>query len=96
MKVRQILVTAALVGLMVAVLGGCGSKVSRSNLDKVVNGMTVTQVEDILGKGAVESTGTSIGGLALSGEVRIWQDGDKIIKVTFKDGKVTGKSSEGL
>jgi hypothetical protein len=56
----------------------------------------VTDVEKILGKGAVESTGTTIGNIELSGEVRIWQDKDKIIKVTFKNGRVSAKSSEGL
>jgi hypothetical protein len=96
MKMRQIVVAAALMGLMVVVLGGCGGNVSRSNFDKVEKGMTVTEVEKILGKGAVESTGTSIGSLELSGEVRVWQDKDKIIKVTFKDGRVSSKSAEGL
>lgn len=96
MKMRQMVMAAALMALMVVVLGGCGSKVSRSTFDKVEKGMTVTEVENILGKGAVESTGAAIGNLKLSGDVMVWQDGGRIIKVTFKDGRVTDKSSEGL
>ena len=36
---------------------GCGSKVSKGNYDKITNGMTVAEVEGIMGKGTEESAG---------------------------------------
>ena len=42
-------------GLACTLVAGCGAKVSKSNYDKIADGMTVAQVEDILGKGAEEA-----------------------------------------
>src|SRR5258708_11712514 len=82
-------------------LGGCGgpSKITKENLDKIKNDMTLKQVEEILGEG----TQTAGGGENVAGQFGIdvagssgpspveytWESGPKVIKVTFKKGKVS-------
>jgi hypothetical protein len=62
--------TVAMVGLLVGMmLVGCGSKVSKSNYDKIENGMTMEEVEGILGSGEEASAGVSVGGLDVTGAV---------------------------
>lgn len=91
------LVCIVLLGLGVITLAGCGSKVTKSNFDQVTNGMTLAQVEAILGKGT-ESTGAfgAIGNLAGSGKFVTWKDGEKTITITFVNDKVVLKASNGL
>ncbi len=84
-------------GLMLMTTGGCGSKVSKSNYDKINNGMTVAEVEKILGEGELQAGGSAgIGGLTGSAKVYKWIDGDKTITVTFVNDKVTLKVPSGL
>ncbi len=95
---RLALVCLVLVGLGALTLAGCGSsKVSKSNLDKITNGMTLAKVEGILGKGT-EATGASgtLGDLAGSAKSVTWKDGDKTITVNFLNDKVVLKTSTGL
>ncbi len=94
---RLALVCLVLIGLGALTLAGCGSKVTKSNLDKITNGMTLTEVEGILGKGT-EATGASgaIGNLTGSAKSVIWKDGDKTITVNFLNDKVVLKTSSGL
>jgi hypothetical protein len=97
MRIRQILIGVAMMALMLTILPGCGGKVSKSNFDKVQNGMTMAEVEGILGKGTEQAgVAGAIGDLAGSGKVMTWTDGEKSITVTFVDGKVTAKASKGL
>lgn len=94
---RRIVVALVLVGLVCGFAAGCGSKVSKSNYDKIANGMTVAEVEGIMGKGAEQAgAGGAIGDLAGSAKVMTWKDGDKTITVTFVNGKVTAKAANGL
>ncbi len=94
---RLALVCIVLLGLGIIVLAGCGSKVTKSNYDQITNGMTLAQVEGILGKGA-ESSGAAgaIGSLAGSGKIVTWKDGAKTITVTFANDKVILKALSGL
>jgi len=89
-------VGVALLGLMLILMAGCG-KVSKSNYDKIENGMTVSQVEAILGKGT-EKAGVAgaIGNLTGSGKVLTWGDDKKSITVTFANDKVVAKAAQGL
>ena len=98
MKTNRIaLVCIVLLGLGVIMLAGCGSKVTKSNFDQVTNGMTLAQVEGILGKGT-ESTGAAgaVGSLAGSAKVVTWKDGNKTITITFANDKVVLKAANGL
>ena len=84
--------------LMVLVIAGCSkSGVSKDNYDKIENGMTLAEVEKILGpdkKGA--SGAATLGGLTGKGATYVWEAGDKKITVAFKDDKVVSKSQIGL
>lgn len=94
---KKTLVSMVLLGLVLAVLPGCGSKVSKSNYDKIKNGMTQAEVESILGEGKEQaSSAVSVPGMSASAKGIVWEDGGKIISVSFMNGKVVGKSQAGL
>ena len=93
---RKTLLLCLLAAFVFAGPIGCGSKVSKSNYDKITNGMTMEEVEKIMGKGEKASAGVSVGGLSVTGDVYIWKDADKEITVVFKDGKVVGKASKNI
>src|SRR5262249_1136175 len=101
----------ALVLLLACLLaGGCAKKVTKANFDKIATGMTLKEVEGLLGKGQKEEGdgsgvpaqfGVDVGGLSVQvggkGIDRyVWESGDKKITVYIKDGKVTGKDQKGL
>lgn len=94
---RIALVCLILVGLGSLALAGCGSKVTKSNFDQIKTGMTLAEVEAILGKGT-ESTGAAgaIGDLAGSAKSVTWKDGDKSITVNFVNDKVALKTQSEL
>ncbi len=97
---RLAIVCFVLVGLGALTLASCGgkvSKVSKSNFDKVTNGMTLAEVEGILGKGT-ESAGAAgaVGDLTGSAKSVVWKDGDKSITVNFLNDKVAVKTQTGL
>lgn len=89
-------------------LAGCGgpSKVTKDNYAKVKDGMTVKQVEEILGEGThtagggenvAGQFGVDVGGASAPSPIEYtWENGPKVIKVTFRQGKVIGKTSTGL
>ena len=87
-------------GLAATMLTGCASKISKSNYEQVRTGMTVAQVEDILGKGTEQAgIGGAVGKLAGSVKVVCWTEGeksDKKITVTFVNDKVVAKIETGL
>ena len=79
------------------ILSGCGgSSVTKSNYDKITNGMTQAQVEAILGKGQEQSAAVAMPGVAMSAKQEVWKDGDKSIMVVFTNGKVSGKTASNL
>ena len=97
MSGQRMIIGLALMGMMVLMLGGCGAKVSKSNYDKIKDGMTVSEVESILGKGTEQAgVAGTLGKLTGSGKIMVWKDGDKTITVTFKDDKVAAKVATGL
>jgi outer membrane protein assembly factor BamE (lipoprotein component of BamABCDE complex) len=86
---------------------GCGSPVSQSNYNKVQTGMTQHQVEAILGQGKEQGSssvavpgmsagGVSVPGMSMSAKVLTWQDGQKMITVSFENDKVVAKAQSGL
>jgi hypothetical protein len=89
-------------------LAGCGkSKVSKENYDKIQNGMSLADVEKLLGKGTddsgdganvagqfgVDVVGTSGGGTGV--KTYVWESGNKKITVYFKQDKVVNKNAAG-
>jgi hypothetical protein len=89
-------------------VSACGSKkVTRANYDKIIPGMTLQEVEAILGKGSKEGGdgsnvaaqfGVDVGGTApaQSGETYVWESGSKSITITFVNGKTATKKESGL
>jgi hypothetical protein len=80
-------------------LFSCSGKLNKDNYDKISNGMSVSQVESILGKGESQaSSSVDLGeyGGNVSSEVMTWQSGTKVISITFSNGKVMAKAQNGL
>lgn len=83
----------------------CEEKITIENYNQITNGMSIAQVEKILGAGKDDTShqGTSIGAAGIASvskskdQVYVWQDrsGGKIV-VIFQDGKVVQKSKENL
>jgi hypothetical protein len=99
MSKRTILCGLVLAGFVLAMLPGCGAKVSKSNYDKVKDGMTLAEVEKILGKGeAVASVSGALGDLAGSSKTYKWvNEADGItITITFVNDKMQLKTATGI
>jgi hypothetical protein len=95
---------AVLAGILVlAPLSGCESKVSVDNYNAIATGMTLPQVEAILGKGEnVTPTGMSVSGAGIASsssskdDMYSWKESGAEITVTIRDGKVVAKGKVGL
>jgi len=97
MKRTHVVVGLLLAGMSMMMMAGCGSKVTKDNFDSIKDGMAMDEVVKILGEGTKQAGGSlSIGGVDLSGDIYVWEDGGKKITVSFKDGKVVGKAQTGL
>lgn len=85
-----------LVAVAMFVVAGCHA-VNKSNYDKIQNGMTVAEVEGILGKGTEQSSvAGAIGNVGGSAKTIKWEKDGKAITVTFVNDKVIAKSATGL
>ena len=89
MKILSRFLAVAIFALVLA----CGGGLTTADYDKIENGMTKSEVEDILGEPTTGnekgSGGMGAGGMAVS--VSVWKDGDTSITVTYLNGKVKGK-----
>jgi hypothetical protein len=101
---RLILATA-----LALVLGGCdmggSGGITAKNYQKIEQGMSLADVEKILGKGTLKPESVSTGPSAEQERQRLkdqglesytWENGDKIIAVRFLRGKAVNKRSMGL
>lgn len=73
----------------------CSTKLNKDNYGKLSNGMSVSQVESILGKGELQTSSTvDLGeyGGNISPEVMTWHFGTKAILITFSNGEVMTKA----
>jgi hypothetical protein len=96
-------------GLCLGLCGCGGGKITKANADKINTGMSEKEVTDILGPptDSAEVKIPEMPGLP-GGEVpgipkmpagaknSVWKDGNKVITVTFLDGKVTAKVASGF
>lgn len=90
-QIVLVLVTALLSGAI-----GC-TKVSKENYEKVQSGMSLSEVEGILGKGTEKAgLGGAIGNLSGSAKILTWGDDEKSITITFANDKVVAKAATGL
>ncbi|MBX3358323.1 MAG: hypothetical protein KF745_07830 [Phycisphaeraceae bacterium] len=99
------LTTSLLLASVLLIVVACESKVSIDNYQQITKGMTIAQVEGILGSGTEDTSsgGTSIsGGGLMSGSdaakerVFVWKDKGKQITVIFAAGKVVETRQTGL
>ena len=96
MRKSRSFVIRAVVACALLIVVGCG-KVTQENYDKIESGMTVSQVESILGKGAEQSSiGGAIGELGGSAKIVTWGGENKSITITFINGQVATKAQKGL
>ncbi len=88
----------ALVLLAVLLGGAIGcTKVTRENYDKIQSGMSLSEVEGILGKGTEKAgMGGAIGNLSGSARIVVWGGEEKSITITFANDKVVAKAASGL
>jgi hypothetical protein len=105
-RVRPLPAVAAVLALCL-LAAGCKAKVTKANYEKINNGMTLQDVEAILGRGDKETDGSGVAaqfGVDLQGagatrssvEAYRWESGNKTIQVFFVGGKVINKKSEGI
>ena len=80
------------------ILVGCGgNSITKDNYSEIKTGMTIAEVESILGSGTEQaSSDASIGGISIDMKSMVWQDEMKIISIMFSHGKVQSKSQFGL
>ena len=97
----------ALILALCLLVPACKSKVSKLNFEKVKDGMTLDEVEKILGKGTKETgDGSNVAGqfgVAMpsaptvgGGESYVWESSAHSITVTLRQGKVVNKRSSGF
>jgi hypothetical protein len=79
------------------VVGCGGNPITKDNYSEIETGMTLDEVESILGSGTEQgSSDASFGGISIDMKNMVWQDEDKIISITFLHDKVKAKSQIGL
>jgi hypothetical protein len=97
--------------VVVALAGGCGSKINEPNYYKVQHGMTEEDVEDLLGPPHEEQVSTTtappvteptdppvmiVTGRTAERKIKIWTHGDLTIRVAFEKGIVVARSADGI
>ena len=97
LRIATVVTVMVSLAVLLGGLGGCSSKISRENYDKVQTGMTVAQVKEILGEPAeTKSGGASVLGIGGTASTLTWKAGDKTITLTFVNDQLTTKSMSNL
>ncbi len=94
---------AAAITCLCLSFAACEQKDLGVEFNKVTNGMTLSQVENLLGSGTDDTSsagyGVSTGGVldskAAAEKTYIWKESTITYQVVFKDGKVVQKSKAG-
>jgi len=77
---------------------GKNTKVTKVNYDKINSGMSLVEVEAILGKGVDSNKNEPLqitGGYLMGETFKKWEEGSSIIILGFKEDKVVGKAMVG-
>lgn len=84
----------------------CEAKLTQENFARIKKGMTLADVQTILGSSGTEDTsasGMSISGAGIAGSskeskehIYVWKEGDSTITVIISDGKVVEARQTGL
>src|SRR5690242_8465515 len=99
MLIRRLVLAPLFAGALF--LAACNNKVNDQNFEKVKDGMTVSEVQSVLGEGEKDETGGfsigaggTMGSSSSAGSSRqtyVWKEDTKQIVIEFKDGKVVSK-----
>lgn len=106
----KVLYRIASLFLFCLLLVGCADpKIVKANYDKIKDGMSLQEVEAILGQGDKQTEGDgsnvggqfgvavgNVGGGSSSTHDYVWESMGKKITITFTNGKVVKKNSTGL
>jgi len=91
--------------VLLLALVGCEERLTLTNYEQIENGMTVAEVEGLLGPGQEQTSGGfGIGAEGLvsgsdgggSQKVLTWEEGGKTVIVTFSDNQVVGRRKDGF
>ena len=96
---RNVFTTATAMGLILIglVTSGCAeSRLTMENYARIEEGMSLRQVEAVLGKGDKKGGGLSIGSFDASAYEVIWGDKQRFIAVTLINDEVMTKVHRGL
>jgi hypothetical protein len=96
-----------LILLVCLLLPACKSKVNKANYEKVKEGMSLAEVEKILGQGSKETgDGSNVAGqfgVAIpegstsgGGDVYTWENANATIRLTFRADKLVHKQATGF
>jgi hypothetical protein len=85
---RRLGMAALTMAVCVCLVSCSGSKISQENFEKIHTGMTMAQVQAILGEPTESS---SVGVAGFLGGTSKWQAGEVTITVQFFSGKVIAK-----
>lgn len=99
LNMKKLIQTFTVVVFSTVILMGCSGKINKDNYSKISNGMSISQVESILGEGESNaSSSIDLGeyGGNIRSEVMTWQSGMKVITISFSNGKVMTKAQYGL
>jgi hypothetical protein len=78
-------------------IAGCDKRLSINAYNRVEHGMSAREVQSILGPGKEQvSSEAGYGEISMSGKVLVWQDGMRIISITFMNDQVVAKAQVGL
>jgi hypothetical protein len=98
-------VAASVVLAAAALLGGCDEKLTDENYERISNGMSISEVEGIIGSGTREDSGgygMTSAGIPTGGDsgsskqqTYTWEEDGKQVVIVFNDGKMMSKSKIG-
>lgn len=96
-------VSLAAAAVVACAVAGCESAVTMDNYEQLEKGMTLSQVESIMGGSGEDQTmgGVGIGATGVEGQaatesVYVWSEGNAQIIVTFRNGEMYNKRQVGL
>lgn len=103
MNMSRRIVSFAAAAVVACAICGCEDAVTMENYEQLEQGMTLSEVESIMGGAGEDQTmgGVGIGATGVEGQaatesVYVWSEGDAQIIATFRNGKMHGKRQVGL
>ncbi len=102
MTPRTVLSRAALAACLALALTACGDPLTTDNYVQLKGGMTIEEVEAVLGKGTeLDALTSGLAGGSMGVKRLEWRAGDKLVRVTFQDGEevwgtIDGSPDDGI